>query len=623
MNKDKKIDNKDKLIQLNEVFGSYKAEWLKGKIFEFFAEPSYFPALKGNRPCVLQGGRGTGKTTVLRGLSYQGQFALHNNSIEQFDSNEFIGIYFKVNTNHVQAFTGGGINEDEWQKIFGHYFNLILCKELLHFLKWHKELSNNDEIISSRYCKQIAKSMHIDKSCENLETLLEEVYIAMYEFQAEINNISSERKPNLSMSGDPIRLTTECAISLRQFNNKIFYILIDEYENFTEYQQKCINSLIKHSTDFYTFKIGVKELGWKTRATLNEQETLIDPADFVVIDIVKIFYENSDYFRNFAINVCQHRIKELIHCDENIDYSIEKALPTISIEEEAIELGIEKSTMLKKIEKLSIEDRQDIDELSLLYKYFLVYWSDNYNLNLIDVINNYKNNKTKWDYRFDNYKYSILFKINKGSVRTRKYYSGLNIFLKLANGNIRYLMELFYRAYEKHLIDNYDISTPISQKNQTIAAQKTGEKNLSELEKISKIGASLVKLLVGFGRIFSVLICENSRSAPETNQIFIKGDISKECEEILREAVMYLALIRIPGNKLSSENSTKDYMYAIHPIYSPFLLFSHRRKRKMEITEEELLGVITDPKKYINSILKKKNTYIEPEDQLPDQLLFF
>ena len=78
--------------KLEEVFGSYKAEWLKKDIFKFFTEPSYFPMLKGNYPWVLQGGRGTGKTTVLRGLSYVGQYEIMHSDISAFDENTFIGI---------------------------------------------------------------------------------------------------------------------------------------------------------------------------------------------------------------------------------------------------------------------------------------------------------------------------------------------------------------------------------------------------------------------------------------------------------------------------------------------------------------------------------------------------
>lgn len=64
---------------LSKMLGLYKAEWLDEKLFELFNEPAYFKELETKRPCVLIGGRGTGKTTVLRGLSYEGQFAFANN----------------------------------------------------------------------------------------------------------------------------------------------------------------------------------------------------------------------------------------------------------------------------------------------------------------------------------------------------------------------------------------------------------------------------------------------------------------------------------------------------------------------------------------------------------------
>ena len=64
------------LEKLNSLFGSYKAEWLSSKIFDLFAEPSYFPALQDNRPLCTRRWARTGKTTVLRGLSYHGQICI-------------------------------------------------------------------------------------------------------------------------------------------------------------------------------------------------------------------------------------------------------------------------------------------------------------------------------------------------------------------------------------------------------------------------------------------------------------------------------------------------------------------------------------------------------------------
>jgi hypothetical protein len=617
------MENKESLKRLNELFGSYKAEWLKEKIFDFFSEPSYFITLKDNRPCVLQGGRGTGKTTVLKGLSYQGQFAIHKGSILDFDKNNFIGIYFKVNTNHVRAFTGCGLDEVEWQKLFGHYFNLIICREILFFMKWHKELSNNDDIISTTFSNRIAKSLRIDKPCDDFEVLLDEVESTMYEFQAKISNISDEKKINLSMPGDPIKLITESAVSLTQFRNKMFYILVDEYENFTEYQQRCINTFIKHITDLYTFKVGIKEQGWATRNTLNPQESLTDPADFVTIKIEDVF--NNPIFKDFAENVCRQRIEQLFINEENDVFSIENALSSMSMNDEAIQLGINRMELMSRFDNLAVHNKHVVEELFPLYQFFLIYWSENYNISLEDIISDFKNDKIKWDERYENYKYSLLFKIRKGrgKVGIQKYYSGWKTYIKLANGNIRYLMELVYRAFEKHLMDNKKILEPISAKNQTLAAQETGLKNLKELEGLCRNGATLTKLLLSLGRIFNVLISENGRNAPEINQIDIIGDMSQDCKEIIKDAIMHLALIKIPGNKLDSENETKDYIYAMHPIYAPYFVFSHRKKRKMEISEGELLGLITDSKKYINNILKKKNINDKDINGLPEQLLLF
>jgi hypothetical protein len=111
--------------------------------------------------------------------------------------------------------------------------------------------------------------------------------------------------------------------------------------------------------------------------------------------------------------------------------------------------------------------------------------------------------------------------------------------------------------------------------------------------------------------------------APEINQISIKESIGDECTGILRDAVMHLAFIRIFGNKLSEEYSTRDNMYAIHPIYAPYFVFSFRKKRKMEISEEEFMGIISEPKKHIELILKKKKISIDDIRVLPAQLELF
>ena len=135
----------ESIDKLSTVLGLYKAEWLREKLFDLFTVPGYFDELKMNRPCVLIGGRGTGKTTVLQGLSYQGQFAFAKSDKNVIDTWQFFGLYHRVNTNRVTAFRGPEQTEDRWRACFAHYLNLLFCTQLLEFACWY-ELQTGREL---------------------------------------------------------------------------------------------------------------------------------------------------------------------------------------------------------------------------------------------------------------------------------------------------------------------------------------------------------------------------------------------------------------------------------------------------------------------------------------------
>lgn len=619
------MTREQKLAKLDELFGSYKAEWLKEKIFKFFAAPSYFNALKSPRPCVLQGGRGTGKTTVLRGLSYQGQYALNQNDIEKFDKNNYIGIYYRANTNHVHAFRGKGVNKEKWIDVFSHFFNLIITSEILYFLQWHKSVAKDDTVLQPHSCKLIATSLHIEDRVYDFDTLCKEVELAMFAFQADVNNISDSHMPKLSMPAEPIRIITEQTTLLQQFKGKTFYILIDEYENFLDEQQQTINGLLKHTPHSYTFKIGVREKGWRVKYTLNTLELLSDPADYVLFNIVETFtdVETSRLFDDFAKEVCQLRIKELMG-GEVQTYNIDEALTNLSIEEESLLLGV--ATHKYYLDVVNYEKYHNIVlECSPLFKFFLSFWTETHGSILDTTINDFMINRKKWDDRYENYKYSMLFKIKKGrgSSGIQKYYDGWNTFVKLANGNIRYLMELVYRSYYLYLQDNGDILRPVPPDIQTKSAKNVGWKNLTELEGTWENGAQLTRMVQSLGTIFGKLAKSGDNLAPEIVQFELEGELSSRTTNILSAAVMNLALVRLPANKLSGRGSVKDFMYSLHPIFAPYFNYSYRRKRKMTMTEIEFLSCIDNPKDGVAMILNRKDINIDDESAMPEQLSLF
>ena len=599
----------EKLAKLDEMFGSYKAEWLKGKIFELFATPYYFTTLKDHRPCILQGGRGTGKTTVLRGLSYQGQYAILNEDLQRFDQNSFVGIYFRVNSNHAHAFRGRDIDDATWANIYAHYFNLLICWEISRFLKWHNKKCCEDEVLSAHSCKLIARSLHIQKRIDSFDTLCEELESAMYDFQSDVNNVSNDKIPKLSMPGDPIKIFVEQALNLSQLEGKMFYLLIDEYENLLDNQQQIMNTLLKHVPETYTFKIGVRELGWRVKYTLNKQELLNDPADYSLINITEQFSTNdkNNDFAAFASTVCNKRISELFEGDEKIGFSIEKALPGMSIEDESELLKVKNSDYCRKFEEYESKSGKKFD-IHPLYRFFLAYWADVHHESIKDTVRSYESNTYSWNQRYDNYKYGLLFKINRGrgAAGIQKYYAGWSTFIKLANGNIRYIMELVYKSCYIFLQENGDITKTIPFDKQTEAAQDVGRKNLTELEGAWEKGVQITKLVMSLGSLFGKIAMFRGKSAPELVQFDIKGEMSDRTQEIINASVMNLALIRMPSNKLSGKE-LKTYQYSLHPIFAPYFQFSFRRKRKLSLSNEEFLGCIDKPEETVDAILKRKN----------------
>ena len=232
------------ITKLGELFGSYKAEYLRERIFELYTRPAYFPGLETNRPCALIGGRGTGKTTVLRSLSYQGRYALSKgqNAVKDW---AYYGMYTRVDTNRVTAFAGPDLPDLSWRRLFSHYINILFCSQITDFLKWYRRFVQEAHRLDASACEQVSLSLGIEASSDEaqLEAALK---LAKIRFEAYLNNLKAEQLPFISMQAAPLDLLMEAVCSLPQFGGKRFFFIIDEYENFLDDQQTVLNTMVKH-----------------------------------------------------------------------------------------------------------------------------------------------------------------------------------------------------------------------------------------------------------------------------------------------------------------------------------------------------------------------------------------
>ena len=622
-----RFENGDFRRGLAEVFSGYRAEWLGKEVFELFTEPGYFPQLTTSHPCFLIGGRGTGKTTALRCLSYLGQEVLQAGTGKEPENWPYFGMYYRVNTNHVRAFSGPELSDARWIQLFAHYINLEFCELVLHFLDWYGSHHREAPLLGSEAIGAIGATFSFD-GIESASQLTKQLKLTRLRYEATINNIAdAEKMPTLSMQAAPIDEILREVKLLPQFAEKTFFFLVDEYENLDNQQQRVFNTLIKHCGSLYSFKVGVKELGFRERSTLNALEQLVHPADYKMINIAD---ELGGRFPEFASRVCKLRLERVLGTGINVP-SPQSLFPELSVEEESIELGI--LDIIPSIQKeLNINGAIDhdfirwIEQMHPLELYTAACRSEVEGLTINEKLSSAWNDLAKWHEQYDNHKSAYLYSIRRNKRGIRKYFAGWHVFCLLAAGNIRYLLELVDQALTNQLDENGEIFGPVSAKLQTEAAQTTGQKNLRELEGLSLGGAKLTRLLLGLGRIFQIMAEDPIGHTAEVNQFHLSADFAdsilrEQVTSLVAEGIMHLALLRYAGSKLQDQSDIRQFDYSIHPIFAPFFGFSHRRKRKIELSDKQIWDLIDSPTESIRTILRQQKRPVD--NILPEQLALF
>ena len=66
-------------------------------------------------------------------------------------------------------------------------------------------------------------------------------------------------------------------------------------------------------------------------------------------------------------------------------------------------------------------------------------------------------------------------------------------------------------------------------------------------------------------------------------------------EELVADGIMNLALLRHPGSKLQQQTDIRQFDYTVHPIFAAFFGFGHRRKRKIQLSDRDILNLVEHP----------------------------
>jgi hypothetical protein len=614
----------DTISKLEEIFGDYRAEWATPQFADLYVRPPYMDTLEQIRPCMLIGGRGTGKTVALKSLRFDAPTKTESSG-DSHVMPGYLGVYVRLNKNRVRAFQGGQVTTEEWSRVFGHYMNLLVLEEFIQLADWIPR-ARIGSTPSDASLKLVART--IGHRSSNLLELAERVQEAIADLELYVNNPFSDKRPTISIAEAPLRTMAKAIAT--QFLGPVptIFVCLDEYENLLDYQQSVLNTYIKHADQTVSYKVGVRRFGLRTRHTIDASDLLRTPEDYSVQELT------GERLRRFCRKVVDHRLRVAAARGFPVSTSLETLLPAISRDDEAKLLGAEKYA-----EKVTLLTASAAPELTnwianqtVADQYLLYYWAMHEQRDITSFVREMHANKKVWRDKVNNYGAASLYWLSKGrkGARIRKYYSGARMYEHLAAGNIRYLLELVDEA----LLTVQDIGSSqgdegisISPVQQTQIAQKVARRRLEQLSGLSERGVELKRLVLGVGKIFFEYARQGIGRTPEVTSFVLNGSppAIAQVRSLLREGVSHLAFEATPRTKPTNMAEMRDDdEFRLHPILAPFFEIPVRKKRRITLNADDLILLQREPQTALKRLIKfEPGEGPEEDSSLPVQLNMF
>ena len=214
-------------------------------------------------PMLLLGGKGSGKTHLMRYCSAPVQAARYGGLAQAVAKEQYLGVYVRAEGMNLQKFSGKGQDEETWSAIFGVYFELWLISNLLNSCA---PLLSSDR--DADFVTQVIELFDEDVSKEfsSISGFIDYLSAVIRKIDRIVNNAALTKSvEGIDITFSPSRLAYGVPLVLSKlypiFEKILFVYLIDEAENFTARQQRFVNSLIRYRTGSATIKIGARLYG--------------------------------------------------------------------------------------------------------------------------------------------------------------------------------------------------------------------------------------------------------------------------------------------------------------------------------------------------------------------------
>lgn len=265
----------------------------------------------------ILGGKGSGKTHLMRYCSYPVQkLRFSSNSIDGLVDQGYIGIFLRANTLDTGKFSGKGQDTEKWGTLFNYYFELRLVENLILTLMDLSKLDGKLELELNSLASDVVLLLD-EQPAEKPNTLaglLEFIISLRKAVDLSVNNCVFTRTLNVKillspgslLFGVPALVTKR----LKKLEKLRFIYLVDEVENLTIEQQKFLNTLIRHSLEPCSFRLGARLYGIKTLSNYGTDEENKEGSEFKALHLDQILRSKGEAFKEFSRELCAKRLED-------------------------------------------------------------------------------------------------------------------------------------------------------------------------------------------------------------------------------------------------------------------------------------------------------------------------
>ena len=601
-------------------------------------------------PMLIYGGKGSGKTHLMRYFSLQLQKIRYGADITNGIMNDkYIGIYLRCGGLNASRFNGKGQSDEVWAAVFAYYMELWLSQLILNnlqnaFLGAH-ELND----CSNQICEEIL-SLFDDIDFERPRSLNDfSKTLAQLQKKADfsINNSAITRNlddlkihitaPNLFF-GIPKVLTKHLSF----LKHVQFIFLLDEMENLLDLHQKYIFTLVRERKSPCTFKFGSRLYGIKTFETFSAGEELKEGSDYEKLHLDAQFRADKKYYPMFAKKLCVRRLiesglsmppkrddtllktlngyfeeyrKEPFHTEET-NFVIEKyrdrPRPYFEILRTKLIEGISfnkpkgitsEDDIAKVLLALSLPDYPLLEKLNafLFYKY----WHEN-RMNLIDAANEISDYckafvvnpkiRNKYSQTLDHFKSDLIAQLLRDCDR-KQIYIGLNTLIDMSSGLPRNFLIILKHIYKWALFRE---ENPFKEKPISINSQQNGIKEASDwffqdAQITGREGATIQKSIIRLATLFRALRFSDKPVECSLSSFSVDDTkISKNARNVIQSAEKWSLLIRISGGQRDRNTKQVNVKYQLNSMLSPTWDLSIYRRGTIALTPIEVDSIF-DP----------------------------